>query len=81
MDRVTLKFLNAAHVDSILINGTLMFSSFSHFRKKEGDRWISDPDEAASRQFLLHFENIPTSRHNRKCESCCSQDKRWDWKG
>jgi hypothetical protein len=48
MDRVTLKFLNAEHVDSILINGTLMFSGFSHFRKKEGDRWIGDPDEATT---------------------------------
>jgi hypothetical protein len=59
MDRVTLKFLNAAHVDSILINGTLMFSSFSHFRKKEGDRWISDPDEAGLAPIPSPFRKHP----------------------
>jgi hypothetical protein len=44
------KFLDAADVDKVLINNTLIVSSFEYFRKLEAAQWgtIADPLEAAS---------------------------------
>lgn len=44
------KFLDAADVDKVLVNDTLIVSSFEYFRKLEAAQWgaIADPLEAAS---------------------------------
>jgi hypothetical protein len=44
------KFIDAADVDKVLVNGTLIVSSFEYFRKLEAAQWgaIADPLEAAS---------------------------------
>jgi hypothetical protein len=44
------KFLDSADIDKVIVNGTLMVSSFEFFRKLEASQWgaIADPLDAAS---------------------------------
>ncbi|MCK1542213.1 hypothetical protein IVA98_32965 [Bradyrhizobium sp. 160] len=42
------KFLKSAHLDNILIHGTIRISTLSYFRAWEGGRWIGDPNEATT---------------------------------
>ena len=45
------KFLDSADIDKVIVNGTLMISSFEYFRKLEASQWgaIADPLDAASK--------------------------------
>jgi hypothetical protein len=61
-----LKFLDTVHVDSVLLGGTIIVSSLSHFRSlEETGRWgaIADDLEASSlltvRRGLIATENSP----------------------
>ncbi len=44
------KFLDTSDIDKVIVDGTLIVSSFEYFRDLEGDKWgtIADPLEAAS---------------------------------
>jgi hypothetical protein len=42
------KFLRSEHIDAIIKEGKLRFSTLSHFRTLEGEKWIGDPNEATT---------------------------------
>jgi hypothetical protein len=59
------KFLDSADIDKVIVNGTLIVSSFQYFRKLEEKQWgaIADPLDAASElrvegPFIIR-ENFP----------------------